>query len=582
MKAKLLLFCSMVALIMVSCKPEQDVPMYIEVLKVSDVILADNTTQANISLGVETKNLSMSIVDSVTNVTPTWCRLELRGNIIYIHADRNTDFNERVAIVSLFVLQNETKVQGPTFKIRQLRKSQVLLDSEELSTDYPSDTLTVSMKANIEYNLMSLTDWLTVLSDSTTDGETHTITVKVEANETDSIRHGQIGFFHSLYGKLATVTITQGCQWMELKTYDITLSHDAGYFDIPFTTNTEYDAVVDNADWIITPNSDSRYASFARMFSYVPEKTGSLRYYAVRNATDSIRHASISITAKSGGFLLGKVNITQNTNPEITLEQKKYTVNKEGSSISIPLQTLTPYTVSISAPWVVDKGSQKHKMGVYTNDLNIRSFNDRDTYRSTWVVFRNDYNQADSVLIEQWKYFYLESTSEDMMVGDIRTMGFVNISENKVTWKSSNTDVATVSDNGTVKAIGRGTVSITASIGAYDNIRNYEDVCKLKVIGVQDKVTVNRGYGSYQNENGYITADCELVITNEYEQTVDLQYVDLVDKYQNVYNTMEFGYSLAPGKSTGKFKFELERIYQPMLNIYFSCGGKNYCAQWNY
>lgn len=68
----------------------------------------------------------------------------------------------------------------------------------------------------------------------------------------------------------------------------------------------------------------------------------------------------------------------------------------------------------------------------------------------------------------------ISAKSVSLKVGSTKTLKLKN-TKKKPTWKSSNTKVATVNGNGKVKAVGKGTVTITASLGT----KNY--TCKVTV-----------------------------------------------------------------------------------------------------
>jgi hypothetical protein len=185
--------------------------------------------------------------------------------------------------------------------------------------------------------------------------------------------------------------------------------------------------------------------------------------------------------------------------------------------------------------------------------------------------------------VKQHKYVYVEQESLELELGGSVSLEAKAFNDANIQWSSSNTKVASVSEQGLVTALARGSVHINAGIPDFtkDGITytNYFDYCEVKVYDATDKVNVKRGSGEYEKVNGYVTSQCPIVITNNYHSTINITSVVLVDKDGNelpVALSGGNGYLYESQQVSVSLTKKLNGVYKPFVKLTFSVGGKTY------
>ena len=136
------------------------------------------------------------------------------------------------------------------------------------------------------------------------------------------------------------------------------------------------------------------------------------------------------------------------------------------------------------------------------------------------------------------------------MAGDSYTMNVVNNTGKSLSWKSSNTSVATVNSSGKVTGVSKGsaTITVTSSDG------KYSDKCTVTVKDITDFVVAKPGGGSVVMINNLIQYGSSLgwFFYNNSSHTVRLKSLQLVDgENGNAGNIMSVDKDVAGGSSVG-------------------------------
>lgn len=104
-----------------------------------------------------------------------------------------------------------------------------------------------------------------------------------------------------------------------------------------------------------------------------------------------------------------------------------------------------------------------------------------------------------------------------------------NASNKEIVWSSSNTNVATVDENGIVKGYNKGNTTITAT--SVDG--GHTASCNVKVVDISNFMYVYFSSSSTVNINGYITGNISCVIRNNSSNSVKLTRFYVVDSSTN-------------------------------------------------
>ena len=149
-----------------------------------------------------------------------------------------------------------------------------------------------------------------------------------------------------------------------------------------------------------------------------------------------------------------------------------------------------------------------------------------------------------------------------------------------VTWKSSNTSIATI-ENGIVKGKGTGSVTITASSG------NASATCTILVVKDSADGVYARYYGgAITSINGKIQQGSQLNfgVVNYSSETIRVVSVQLIDgKTGNGGNVMSIGADIASGSSSAwSITIGLVGIYSPKARFVYTFKGETYTCEANY
>ena len=209
-------------------------------------------------------------------------------------------------------------------------------------------------------------------------------------------------------------------------------------------------------------------------------------------------------------------------------QEKEWSFRKDGGVFQLLVSTLTPnYKIEKKASWISIGTKTRESQGKYYHIVTVKEYAGEGPLRTDTIYVKND-EVTQKFVVSQDKYLYLSEANIKMEVGEEHQLKFTNKTTNAVTWKSTDGKVASVSDKGLVTALKRGTTQVKVSIGQYNGIDDYTDVCSVKVYDATDSVLITRDYGSYEKTNGYVTARCPITISNIYKEAITLESVKIV------------------------------------------------------
>lgn len=154
------------------------------------------------------------------------------------------------------------------------------------------------------------------------------------------------------------------------------------------------------------------------------------------------------------------------------------------------------------------------------------------------------------------------------------------LEDQKVTFSSSNTDVATVDEDGTVKAVSRGkaTITMTSADG------KHSDKCEVTVKNIVDDITVYCSGGIISSINGLIQYGSRLnwSLKNNSSSDITLVSMQLVDGATGtVGNEMSVNAKVSSGDAVGySTTIGLVGIHTPVTcKFKIECNSKTYTVE---
>jgi uncharacterized protein YjdB len=158
------------------------------------------------------------------------------------------------------------------------------------------------------------------------------------------------------------------------------------------------------------------------------------------------------------------------------------------------------------------------------------------------------------------------------------TISPANASNKNVAWSTSNSNVATVSSTGEIKAVGLGaaTVTVTSTDG------NYTASCVVNVKNITDFITLNFISSSTIYLNGYIFGSIYSQITNSSSHVINLTKFTITNSSTNVVVAYKNNIgNLAPNSSTN-LGANLNSVYLPIFTWTYTYNGQTYTVSQQY
>jgi len=141
-----------------------------------------------------------------------------------------------------------------------------------------------------------------------------------------------------------------------------------------------------------------------------------------------------------------------------------------------------------------------------------------------------------------------------------------------VKYASSNPRIASITDDGLIKAVSRGTATITAI--TEDGI--YKDECTVEVLHFTDRITIGKS-GSVMNVGGFVTAVLDLSLNNKSGKRILVKELKVIDGYGKEYLSTAIDDYL-PNEQSFVNSISISQVYKPTYKYIYQVDGKDYEA----
>ena len=327
--------------------------------------------QANVQYTVE-----------IDNACKSWIKQEstkaLSSNIIKFAISKNEYYDVREGKIT--IKQTDGSLSGSVV-INQSQQNGLFVSTSEYSLSNEKHTLTVEVKANVEFEVKSNVDWIKHVE--TKGLKTSQIVLEVAANEEYDDRVGTVEVKQKNGDLNGIITIHQEENYGILVSQsEYSISNEAQTIEVEVKYNVEYDVVIPSGckDWI----------------SVVSTKGLSSRNYTIsiaKNETYDNREGSITFKQKNGS-LSGTIKIYQSQTDGIIAEKKEYVVSAEEQQLSIKVASNVEYEV------VIDDGCKEWLKQIQTKGLTEETLlfqveKNAGGDRNGKVIFRNKHIQEE-------------------------------------------------------------------------------------------------------------------------------------------------------------------------------------------
>ena len=273
---------------------------------------------------------------------------------------------------------------------------------------------------------------------------------------------------------------------------------------------------------------------------------------ATANNSGDEREATIKLTNTASG-VSSEFTVKQDLTPAVSIDFDEVQVDEYGGEIEVTVTSNIAIDVKYSDSWVSNAGTtekggfgfvQKIKVSPLPSDLDNR------TAKVEFSDKLGKWNVSKEVTIKQTKSLAIKDSDVEILIGKSYTLEVINNTGSSLSWKSSNTSVATVNNNGKVTGVSKGTATITVTTAD----GKYNAQCTVKIIDITGLITAKPGGGSIMMLNDLIQYGSKLgwFFINNSPEPVKLKSMQLVDGVNGSEgNIMSVDTNVAAGESVG-------------------------------
>lgn len=435
------------------------------------------------------------------SVTPT--SGEPGVNTLAVRANENTTYDDRNAVITITAGDSIRRVF-----VNQKQLDALTLTADRFEVPAKGDKITIEVKANIAYEMVipdEYKSWIHASAAATRGLTTTTNTFTIDPSEEYDKREGKI--IVKANGKEETVTVYQaGSGILTLTQNEFNINSSAQELTIEISSNFDYTVNLPSVDWIKEITSQTRGLS-----------SHTLRLAIAENTNYDGRSAKIKFYDKNSD-VSEEVTINQSQKNALLIEKKAYEFTEKGGTLSIDINSNIAYSVSIDCDWITDNQATTRGLEKTTRKFTVAEMTDNTTREGTITFYNEESGISEKVTVKQMRTLYFDNSSLDLLDGSEKTISITNNTGQSITWSSSDNSVATVDNNGKVKAISKGTATITAKTAD----GKYSCTCSVTVKNIEDCVTLTRTGTSITFTTSGIKYYVTFSITNASPETIHI------------------------------------------------------------
>lgn len=451
-----------------------------------------------------------------------WCKVSpTSGNAgtqnVTISVSDNETYDDRSAVLR-FCVGDSTK----TIIVNQKQLDALTLTADKFEVPQEGGNIDVEVKSNIDFTYVipeEFASWIHASSRGSRALTSHHLSFSISASEEYEKREGQIIIKSG--NKEEVVKIYQGGGGLlTLTPNDISVGSEGGTAEIVVNSNFDFDIEMPNVDWLKKVD-----ASMTRAIS-----SHVVKFMVAENKGYDERSASVKIFDKNSN-LSETVKITQSQLNAILVDgEKNYTFDEKGGNFTVTLNSNVKYDIAIDGDWIKESSAaaQTRALSKSTHTFDIAKLSGTEERTGT-ITFKNETtNTKEVITIVQKPSLFFASSAIDMKEGSSEKLKYTNnLADKNVKFSSSNTEVATVSEDGTINAVSRGktTITVTSADG------KHSDKCEITVKNIVDYLDCYCAGGSIVSINGLIRYGSQLnwALNNKSTSDIKLKSLQLVD-----------------------------------------------------
>lgn len=486
---------------------------------VGDLTFESSQSTNSISIG------DADLTGFIVNSSETWCVPSVQGKNLNVTVQNNDTYGERKATITITDPGDQSIV---SFNVVQKQNNAILIDGSTYTVPEAGGDVSIKVQSNVNYNveIPATATWLTKTTSASTRGlESSTVTLTASANNIGDEREAIVKLTDTTSGTTSEFTIKQELTpTFSLDREEIAVDEFGSEVEVIVTSNIAID-VNFSENWISSSGkTETENFGFIQKINISELPTGT-----------SSRTANITFTDKLGKWNLSKTVIVKQT-MSLLIDEKDFEI-LVGDTYTLKLINNTGGSVSWESSntsvATVDNNGIVTGLGKGTAKISVKSA---------------DGKYSDEVNVTVKQSLTIQDKDIELMAGGSYTLTVVNKTGGALSWKSSNTSVASVNSSGVVTGISKGNATITAT--SADG--SLSATCSVTVKDITDFITASSGGGAIMMVNDLIQYGSSLGWTfnnnsTEKVRLKSLQLVDGVTGYEG--NIMEVNEDVAAGGS---------------------------------
>lgn len=429
---------------------------------------------------------------------------------------KNEDYNSRSAKIKLF--DNNNKKLSEEIVINQASIGAIItLDSTTYNIGSEKQDLDIEVMSNFDYNVdFQGATWIKQRA-KTRGVSSRLLKLSVEENKGFEARTAKIKLYDKNSEAYEEITINQLPSTPTIVPEKTEYEVDAKKqnLDIKISSNVDYVVDFQGVDWITDRNAKTRALA-----------TSTLKLAIAQNDSYDSRTAKIKLYDNNSSAS-EEITITQKAKSGIDIPTTSFTVDENGGTVIVVVNSNTDYNFTINNDWIKE-ASGTRGLETHEHTLTIDALGDAANREGTITISNEDMKFSKTVTIKQYQSFGFDKSEANVLIGKEHKITLNNLTDDvNIEWTSSNESIATVDNNGVVKGVSKGEATITAKTAD----GKHTATCKITVCEIKDLINVYNSGGVVSVVNNVVQYGSKLnwTFSNDSPENVTLKSLQLID-----------------------------------------------------
>lgn len=417
-------------------------------------------------------------------------RSQLEATSIAFTIDPSEEYEKREGKI-YFTAGGEEEV----VTVYQAGEGQLILSQNEYNLNSDEQEFTIDINSNFDFSIqMPDVDWLQASAALTRGMSSHTLRFKVTKNDDYKSRTAKIKIYDNNSKLSEEIVVNQASigAVLTLGQKQYFVSNDKQELDIDVKSNFDFTLDFQGANWVRQIKSATRGITSRLLKLSIDE-----------NKTNDARTANIKLYDKNS-TAAEVITITQSAKSGIEVTTKLFTIDELGGIIIVKINANTDYQIKSNNDWI-KAAAQTRGLTAHEHRFTVAPLDDTEDRDGTITVSNDALKYKETITVKQRNTFYLETKSMDILIGKEKALSLKNTTKQNVVWSSSNTAIATVSENGFVKGISRGSATIVAKTADGQHIAT----CKVNICEISDMISIKSG-GTVSKEGNVVKSGSQI------------------------------------------------------------------------